>query len=88
MGKKKATRTAVNQQPTKEVITQPQLAEILRLKKEIESLKEKATAEQTKAARKKELEDKLWHAQQEVQGLKAQVCGDLVENLNDFAFWT
>ncbi len=73
--------------PTKKV-NQQQLAEILRLKKEIENLKEKATAEQTKAARKKELEDKLWHAQQEVQGLKAQVCGDLGENLNAFAFWT
>ena len=73
--------------PTKKV-NQQQLAEILRLKKQVKSLKATANAAQINAAKEKELQDKLWHAQHEVQGLKAQVCGDLGENLNDFAFWT
>ena len=82
MGKKKATRTAPNQQPTQ------QLAEILRLRRQVKNLKATANAAQINTAKEKELQDKLWHAQHEVQGLKAQVCGDLGENLNDFAFWT
>ncbi len=82
MGKKKVTRTAVSQQPTK------QLTEIIRLRRQVKSLKATANAAQIKAAKEKELQDKLWHAQHEVQALKAQVCGDLGENLNDFAFWT
>ena len=73
--------------PTKKV-NQQQLAEILRLKKQVKSLKATANAAQINAAKEKELQDKLWHAQHEVQSLKAQVCGDLGENLNDFAFWT
>ena len=82
MGKKKVTRTAENQQPTQ------QLAEILRLRRQVKSLKATANAAQINTAKEKELQDKLWHAQHEVQGLKDQVCGDLGENLNDFAFWT
>ena len=82
MGKKKATRTAPNQQPTQ------QLAETLRLRRQVKNLKATANAAQINTAKEKELQDKLWHAQHEVQGLKAQVCGDLGENLNDFAFWT
>ncbi len=82
MGKKKVTRKAVSKQPAQ------QLAEILRLRRQVKSLKATANAAQIKAAKEKELQNKLWHAQHEVQALKAQVCGDLGENLNDFAFWT
>ena len=82
MGKKKVSRKAVSRQPTQ------QLAEILRLRRQVKNLKATANAAQINTAKEKELQDKLWHAQHEVQGLKAQVCGDLGENLNDFAFWT
>ncbi len=82
MAKKKATRKAASKQPTK------QIAEILRLRKQVESLEATANAAQVNAAKEKELQDKLWHAKHEVQSLKAQVCGDLGDNLQDFAFWT
>ena len=82
MGKKKVTRKAVSKQPTK------QLTEILRLRRQVKNLKATTNAAQINTAKEKELQDKLWHAQHEVQALKAQVCGDLGENLNDFAFWT
>ena len=87
MGKKKTTRKAASKQPAKEVITQPQLAALLRLKKENKRLKENATAEQAEAARKKELKDKLWHAKHEVHQLKAELGGSLDENLENFAYW-
>ncbi len=56
--------------PTKKV-NQQQLAEILRLRRQVKSLKATANAAQANEAKKKELQDKLWHAQHEVQGLKA-----------------
>ena len=81
MGKKKVTRTAVNQQLTAELV------EILRLKKQVKSLKATATAAQANEAKEKDLQEKLWRARLEVRGLKAQTRGDLGENLEAFAFW-
>ncbi len=86
MAEKKATRTAVTQQPTKKV-NQQQLAEILRLRKENKRLTEKATAEETKAAKKKQLEKGLWEAKAKVRELKAELDGGPYESLEGFAYW-
>ena len=82
MGKKKVTRKALSKQPTQ------QLAETLRLRRQVKNLKATANAAQINTAKEKKLQEKFWHAQHEVQALKAEICGDLGVNLNDFAFWT
>ncbi len=82
MGKKKATRPAVTQQPAE---TQP--AQILRLKKEIEGLKEKATKDETRAAKKQQLEKELWEAKAKVRELKAELDGGTYDSLEGFAYW-